>query len=131
MAKAKKKLPQRSVTSADREIGTRLRMRRVDIGLSQDDLGKKLGLSFQQIQKYEKGLNRVSGNRLRQLCEILEIDPNYLLGWQGKAMKLDELQTLDSLTYKTAALINSLPDVLREPFIHFARKMQELAAQMK
>jgi transcriptional regulator with XRE-family HTH domain len=54
-------------------VGSRVRMRRLMVGMSQEKLGDKLGLTFQQVQKYEKGTNRVSASRLQQLSEILSV----------------------------------------------------------
>jgi transcriptional regulator with XRE-family HTH domain len=53
-------------------IGERIRSRRIRAGVSQENLGKPLGVSFQQIQKYEKGTNRVSAGRLLKIAEVLE-----------------------------------------------------------
>ncbi len=55
----------------DRHVGARVRMRRMLIGMSQEKLGEALGLTFQQIQKYEKGANRISASRLQQISEAL------------------------------------------------------------
>ena len=57
----------------DRHVGTRIRMRRVLIGMSQEKLGGALGLTFQQVQKYEKGTNRVSASRLQQISSALGV----------------------------------------------------------
>ncbi len=57
----------------DVHVGSRVRMRRLLIGLSQEKLGKRMGLTFQQIQKYEKGVNRIGASRLFQLSQILEV----------------------------------------------------------
>jgi transcriptional regulator with XRE-family HTH domain len=57
----------------DKYVGSRLRMRRRMLRMSQQKLGDKLGLSFQQVQKYEKGTNRVSASRLQALCHILQV----------------------------------------------------------
>ncbi len=57
----------------DVHVGGRVRLRRMVVGMSQDALGKALGLTFQQIQKYEKGANRIGAGRLKQLSEILEV----------------------------------------------------------
>ena len=57
----------------DKHVGGRVRMRRLMLGLSQESLGEYLGLTFQQVQKYEKGVNRISASRLQQLSEILEV----------------------------------------------------------
>jgi transcriptional regulator with XRE-family HTH domain len=55
----------------DKHVGSRVRMRRVLIGMSQERLGDALGLTFQQVQKYEKGTNRIGASRLQQIARIL------------------------------------------------------------
>ena len=65
------KLNPRSVGKVDIEMGRRIRLRRVEIGLSQSELGEKLGVSFQQVQKYEKGVNRVGASQLQLIAEAL------------------------------------------------------------
>ena len=57
----------------DLHVGSRLRYRRVEMGLSQEKLGESLGLTFQQIQKYEKGSNRIGASRLFQISQVLEV----------------------------------------------------------
>jgi transcriptional regulator with XRE-family HTH domain len=65
------------------QIGERIRSRRIHAGVSQENLGKLLGVSFQQIQKYEKGTNRVSAGRLLKIAEVLECDvTDFLEGLQ-------------------------------------------------
>ena len=54
----------------DKYVGSRVRMRRIMLGMSQEKLGDALGLTFQQVQKYEKGTNRVGASRLQQISEI-------------------------------------------------------------
>jgi transcriptional regulator with XRE-family HTH domain len=58
----------------DKYVGSRVRMRRLMLGLSQTQLGETLGVSFQQVQKYEKGTNRVSASRLQRISEILQVE---------------------------------------------------------
>ena len=70
-------MAQRSSTSADREIGRRLKIRRLDFGISQTAVADALGLTFQQVQKYEKGTNRISAARLQRVAEILDIPIAY------------------------------------------------------
>ncbi|MGD0334483.1 MAG: helix-turn-helix transcriptional regulator [Xanthobacteraceae bacterium] len=70
-------MAQRSSTAADREIGRRLKIRRLDLGISQTAVADALGLTFQQVQKYEKGTNRISAGRLQRLAEILDIPIAY------------------------------------------------------
>lgn len=61
----------------DEYIGSRIRMRRNILGLSQDELSRMLKISFQQIQKYEKGNNRISGSRIWQMGRALSIPVSY------------------------------------------------------
>jgi transcriptional regulator with XRE-family HTH domain len=63
----------RQPTSADIQVGASLRAHRLIVGMSQGDLARKLGVSFQQIQKYEKGTNRVGAGRLPQIAKIFDI----------------------------------------------------------
>ena len=74
MKKAKRKsVSPRSSNAIDEFIGTRMRERRQALGISQTNLGKTLGVSFQQIQKYESGRNRVSAGRLFDICKALNV----------------------------------------------------------
>jgi len=61
----------------DVHVGSRLRMRRNLVGLSQEQLGKSLGLTFQQIQKYERGINRMGSSRLFQIAKTLSVPVAY------------------------------------------------------
>lgn len=61
----------------DAHVGARLRACRTLAGFSQERLGTSVGLSFQQIQKYEKGLNRIGASRLQQFAQILNVPPSY------------------------------------------------------
>ena len=67
----------KSTGSIDNEIGSRVRMRRISIGMSQEKLGDMLGLTFQQVQKYEKGTNRISVGRLVDIARILGVDIHF------------------------------------------------------
>lgn len=68
----KKSRKQRSAGKGDVNIGALIRMRRIEKKISQAELGEQLGVSFQQIQKYEKGVNRVGGVRLLQIATALD-----------------------------------------------------------
>ena len=57
----------------DQHVGRRVRMRRKALAMSQQKLGAALGLSFQQVQKYEKGTNRIGASRLQQISHILQV----------------------------------------------------------
>jgi len=64
----------------DAAIGERIRRRRVELGLTQDQLAGRLGVSYQQIQKYERGANRISASRLYALARRLDVVPGYFYG---------------------------------------------------
>jgi transcriptional regulator with XRE-family HTH domain len=64
----------------DVEVGARIRQRRKLLGLSQTGLAEKIGVTFQQVQKYEKGSNRVGSSRLHQIAGVLGIEPAALFG---------------------------------------------------
>lgn len=57
----------------DKHVGSRVRMRRMMLAMSQEKLGDALGLTFQQVQKYEKGTNRIGASRLQQISNILQV----------------------------------------------------------
>lgn len=64
-------------TLIDKHIGNRIKLRRNYLKLSQDKLGRSIGLTFQQIQKYERGLNRISVSRLWDISRVLNVPINY------------------------------------------------------
>lgn len=68
-----KKKNVRSTNEVDQNVGQRLRTRRIEIGLSQKQLAAKIGVSFQQLQKYENGFNRISASRLFLVAQVMEV----------------------------------------------------------
>ena len=75
----------------DKHVGSRLRMRRMMLGMSQEKLGEAFGLTFQQVQKYEKGINRMGASRLLQAAGILDVAvPFFFEGAPGGPHKLDK-----------------------------------------
>lgn len=62
----------------DKYVGSRVRMRRIMLGMSQERLGDSLGLTFQQVQKYEKGTNRIGASRLQQISDVLQVPVQFL-----------------------------------------------------
>jgi transcriptional regulator with XRE-family HTH domain len=61
----------------DKHVGSRVRMRRMMLSMSQEKLGDALGLTFQQVQKYEKGTNRIGASRLQQISHILQVPVSF------------------------------------------------------
>src|SRR5436853_7717475 len=79
----------------DKHVGSRVRMQRMMLGMSQEKLGDALGLTFQQVQKYEKGTNRIGASRLQHICRILQVPVSFFFDgapeipgqttWQGES----------------------------------------------
>jgi DNA-binding XRE family transcriptional regulator len=67
------KMPRRAINPTDKYVGSRVRMRRLMLDMSQTDIANALGLTFQQVQKYEKRSNRISASRLQQISQILQV----------------------------------------------------------
>jgi len=67
-------MPKNGAHPTDKYVGSRVRMRRLMLDMSQTKLGDALGLTFQQVQKYEKGTNRISASRLQQISNILQVE---------------------------------------------------------
>lgn len=76
-------MPQRTKSDTKRTepvdtyVGSRLRLQRTLMGMSQEKLGNSVGLTFQQIQKYERGLNRIGSSRLHQFCKALDVPVSF------------------------------------------------------
>src|SRR6476469_4619604 len=69
----------------DKHVGARVRMRRMMLGMSQEKLGDALGLTFQQVQKYEKGANRIGASRLQQISQILQVPVSFFFDGEPHA----------------------------------------------
>ena len=112
----------------DKKIGSVIRMQRVKLGLSQTELGKALGVTFQQIQKYERGTNAVASTRISDLCRTLEMTPNDLFGVSSKMD--NNLSKLSSWTMKIALKLEDASPALRQAIdamLHAGPKRRNLA----
>jgi transcriptional regulator with XRE-family HTH domain len=69
----KEAMVKRIANPVDKHVGSRIRMRRLMLGMSQEKLGDGLGLTFQQVQKYEKGTNRIGAGRLQHISHLLQV----------------------------------------------------------
>ncbi|MGA8615778.1 MAG: helix-turn-helix transcriptional regulator [Xanthobacteraceae bacterium] len=70
-------IAKKSPNPIDKHVGSRVRMRRMMLSMSQEKLGDALGLTFQQVQKYEKGTNRIGASRLQQISQILQVPVSF------------------------------------------------------
>ena len=89
----------------DVHVGARLRLRRVLRGMSQEDLGKHLGLSFQQVQKYERGANRVSASRLWQLAGVLEVPVSFFFDDMAAANDASSCADIEAVSLAEGRLL--------------------------
>jgi len=105
----------RVTTNLDAEIGRRLRQARLAENLTQEGLAQKLGISFQQVQKYENGSNRISTTRLWHISNALDIPVTYFFEELDRTdtspgVKFDDENTLPDRTLRTARKLNALSD---------------------
>ena len=70
----------RRADNRDAEVGRRVRSRRLECRLSQTELADRIGVTFQQVQKYEKGVNRIGAGRLQRISEALEVPISFFFG---------------------------------------------------
>jgi transcriptional regulator with XRE-family HTH domain len=70
----------RRADNRDAEVGRRVRSRRLECRLSQTELADRIGVTFQQVQKYEKGVNRIGAGRLQRISEALEVPVSFFFG---------------------------------------------------
>lgn len=101
----------------DVEIGKRMRQARVAAGLTQTELGARLGISFQQVQKYEKGRNRIGGGRLYKIARALGVKITYffdgvdeLLDAGALPVGAGEVGAIDNRTIRAAHTLANIPD---------------------
>ena len=116
----------------DKRIGRLLRTRRLLCGMSQVELGKSIGVSFQQVQKYERGINRVGAGRLSKLAEALGVSAGYFFtdgpGREPAAAsnELDELM-LDKKNLRALAAFSRIgDDGLRDSFLDLVEHLADV-----
>jgi len=113
----------RSSDPVDRYVGSRVRMRRLMLGLSQSKLADQLELTFQQVQKYEKGSNRIGAGRLHQLSYILDVPVSFFFEGAPKPIGLPSRNRRDapSPNYMTAFLATANGQALVKAFMRIKR----------
>src|SRR4051795_4312163 len=95
-----KMIAKKSPDPTDKHVGSRVRMRRLMLGMSQEKLGDALGLTFQQVQKYEKGTNRIAASRLQQISQILQVPVAFFFeGAPSAGPQPDGMREAPSPTY--------------------------------
>lgn len=120
----KKHKPRR--TPIDAALGGKIRLRRHELGLSQNQLALALGITFQQVQKYETGSNRVSVSRLMDICSVLKVNTAYFLeGLESGASPAPSL-TADAGGLKLLKCYNEIPEPkIKRQLLKLAKSLAE------
>jgi transcriptional regulator with XRE-family HTH domain len=117
----------------DKHVGSRVRMRRLMLGMSQEKLADAIGLTFQQVQKYEKGTNRMGSSRLHQIANVLQVPvPFFFEGASGPSNKgsvqpeviSDFLSTADGLAL-VRAFMKLSNETLRRDIVRLVHTIAE------
>ena len=114
-------MPGRKPDPLDAMVGAKIRVLRVSRGLSQSDLADEIGVTFQQVQKYEKGVNRLAGSKLILVCDALNVKPEQILG-NGTGIFSDNPDLLeplrDNATARAFMAMSKLPRLQRIAVMH-------------
>jgi len=110
---------ERNTTRIERYVGARIRQRRIMLGLTQQQLAQMVGITYQQAHKYERGINRVSADRLYELAKVLEVDVGYFFD-EFEANQVDDSSDRQRLALDLARNFARIDD----------RRQQEALAQL-
>jgi transcriptional regulator with XRE-family HTH domain len=132
-------MPRTSVEPVDVYVGMRVRARRQQLGMSQTALAGGLGVSFQQVQKYEKGANRIGASRLAKIAELLQVQVPYFYeggpGGKGKASQVAQDAALTKFLSRKGQLLveacNELPGPVLAAVVQFAQDLAKAVARQK
>jgi transcriptional regulator with XRE-family HTH domain len=119
----------RLVGDIDQLIGERIRTRRMILKMSQGELASTLGVTFQQIQKYEKGINRISVGRILQIAEVLKVNPMVILS--GDAGATEETSTPFSKFLATRTGIDLIEAMVEIKSPEVRRAIADLAMTLR
>ena len=121
--------PNQEITASaiDRLVGDRIRQRRILMGLTQDQLGAALGISYQQVQKYETGANRVSAGRLYLIAQKLEISPGWFFDPVSNGLGTTDLTENNSsrLLIEFVRHFNQVDDRFRGILLNLVRALSD------
>ena len=107
----------------DTHVGALVRQRRLELGMSQEKLGDAIGLTFQQVQKYEKGTNRIGSSRLLQIANALSVPPTYFFEGAPTAVRISAKQQ-NSMDYVAAFISSKDGGELMKAFVKLPKDVQ-------
>jgi transcriptional regulator with XRE-family HTH domain len=117
-------MKQKSLNATDQHVGGRIRLRRMMLGISQTAVGDALGISFQQVQKYEQGTNRISASRLHRLSRFLQVKPEFFF----ETAEGQRLPTASSPDYVTEVLATADGLALMSAFQRLRSELGRISA---
>ena len=114
-------------TPVDAYVGKRIKLKRTLLGLSQSDLAEALDITFQQVQKYERGKNRVSSSKLYEISHALNVPVNYFFDdFSKKSNNLDDKELISADALKLLKYFNAIEDTsIRKSIIGHVRAMSK------
>jgi len=127
----------KSPNPIDLHVGKRIRLRRMEIGVSQEKLGDALGITFQQVQKYEKGANRVGASRLQNIASALKVPVSYFFddapgdpetGQPGSSGPTKSIDVMDFLSSSDTLKLNRAFIKIEDPKVR--RKIIDLVKSL-
>jgi transcriptional regulator with XRE-family HTH domain len=138
MIEETRRMTKKAPNPIDKHVGSRVRMRRMMLGMSQEKLGDALTLTFQQVQKYEKGTNRIGASRLQQISNILQVPVAFFFEGAPRldgSMMTESMETAPSPTYVSDFLATSdglslTKAFLRIPDPKLRRRIVDLVQQI-
>lgn len=111
----------------DIHVGARVKLRRTLVGLSQMELGGAIGLTFQQVQKYERGTNRISASMLHRIAEALDVPVSFFFDDMAEGVRLSPSTAGDLLTQPDSAELlrhfHRIPKFLRKQVLDLVKAM--------
>ena len=128
----------KSTNSIDKHVGARVRMRRMMLKMSQTSLGNALGVTFQQVQKYEKGTNRIGAGRLQQIAGLLQVPIEFFFEGAPAPQPMSGKSREATPDYVSEFLATREGLALTKAFVHIKRpalrhrlvqRAQELASE--
>lgn len=119
------------MTDIDKTIGARIKSRRIALKISQTSLAEAIGVRFQQVQKYESGVNRVSASRLLAVADTLDVRVSYFFQGLGKVASDNSTDVTESAmnalsnahVAEILALVETLPDEQQQAVLAFLRTL--------
>ena len=122
----------KSATAVDRHVGARVRVRRNMVGLSQTELAQALGITFQQVQKYEKGTNRIGAGRLYRVAEVLRVPVQWFFKGlpAGSGSGPPHRQVDENAARVTAFLLDRRAPGIVKDFLNLPPRIKDAFAQL-